>query len=72
MARRALVRLHDALADLSDRRRAAFVLCAVEGMDPSEAADVLGISANAARSLLCRARQDVEAALARRESGGRR
>jgi RNA polymerase sigma-70 factor (ECF subfamily) len=70
IARRALARLHRVLGDLSDRRRSAFVLCAVEGMDPSEAAEILGISANATRSLLCRARQEVEAALARSESEG--
>jgi RNA polymerase sigma-70 factor (ECF subfamily) len=70
IARRALSRLHQALADLSDRRRSVFVLCAVEGLDPSEAAEILGISANATRSLLCRARQDVEEALARREGEG--
>ncbi len=72
IARRALVRLHQVLSELGDRRRSAFVLCAVEGMEPSEAAEILGVSPNAARSLLCRARKDVEAALARREAGGRR
>lgn len=60
-ARRALERLHVALARLPERRRAAFVLCAVEQLTPSEAADVLGVSPNAMRSLVCRARQDVEA-----------
>lgn len=63
-ARRALARLHDALSQLPDRRRAAFVLCAVEGLAPNEAADVLGVSANAMRSLLCRARQQLEELLA--------
>ncbi len=62
-ARHALARLHDALSRLPDRRRAAFVLCAVEGMEPSEAAQVLDVSANAMRSLLCRARQDLDAIL---------
>jgi len=62
-ARRALERLHEALGKLPERRRAAFVLCAVEQLTPAEAADVLGVSANAMRSLLCRARQDVEALL---------
>ncbi len=60
-ARRALERLHGALRTLPERRRAAFVLCAVEQLTPAEAAEVLGISANAMRSLVCRARQEVEA-----------
>ncbi len=63
-ARRALVRLHEALRELPERRRSAFLLCAVEQLTPQEAAEVLGVSANAMRSLLCRARRDVEALLA--------
>ncbi|MGE0784953.1 MAG: RNA polymerase sigma factor [Sandaracinaceae bacterium] len=63
LAKKALLRLHRALEGLPDRRRAAFILCAVEGMSPSEAAVVLGVSPNAMRSLLCRARQQVEEAL---------
>lgn len=62
-ARRALARLHRALGHLPERRRAAFVLCAVEGLDPAEAAELLGVSSNAMRSLLCRARQQLEALL---------
>ncbi|MBX3273235.1 MAG: RNA polymerase sigma factor [Sandaracinaceae bacterium] len=69
-ARRALARLHVALAQLPERRRAAFVLCAVEELTPAEAADVLGVSANAMRSLVCRARQDLEALLAGDEELG--
>jgi len=60
-ARRALERLHVALGQLPERRRAAFVLCSVEQLTPAEAAEVLGVSPNAMRSLICRARQDVEA-----------
>jgi RNA polymerase sigma-70 factor (ECF subfamily) len=71
-ARRALGRLHEALERLPDRRRAAFVLCAVEGLEPSEAAEVLDVSANAMRSLLCRARQDLEAMLEADEELGRK
>lgn len=63
-ARRALSRLHEALSQLPDRGRAAFVLCAVEGLDPAEAAKVLELSPNAMRSLLCRARQQLEVILA--------
>lgn len=71
-ARRALARLHAALAHLPERRRAAFVLCAVEGLDPAEAAEVLGVSGNAMRSLLCRARQQLEALLEGDDELGRR
>lgn len=70
-ARRALARLHEALAQLPERRRSAFVLCAVEGLSPQEAAEVLGLSANATRSLLCRARQELEQILAHHEEGTR-
>ena len=40
------------------------MLCAIEQLSPAEAAEVLDVSANAMRSLVCRARQDVEALLA--------
>lgn len=63
-ARMALARLYVALDRLPHRRRAVFVLCAIEGLEPNEAAEVLGVSANAARSLLCRARAQLERALA--------
>ncbi len=72
-ARRALERLHEALVKLPKRRRSAYLLCAVEGLDPREAADVMGTSANAMRSLLCRARSQLEALLeGDDELGGRR
>lgn len=72
-ARRALSRLYTALRQLPERRRSAFVLCAIEGLTPSEAADVLGVSANAMRSLLCRARAQLEEIVADDdELGGRR
>lgn len=71
-ARRALERLHAALATLPKRRRSAFVLCAVEGLDPREAADVMGVSANAMRSLLCRARSQLEILLEDDDELGRR
>jgi RNA polymerase sigma-70 factor (ECF subfamily) len=72
IARRALVRLQAALAQLPPRRRTAFVLCAIEGMEPSEAAEVLEVSANAMRSLLCRAREELEAVLASDDELGRK
>lgn len=72
-ARRALARLYEALSKLPDRRRSAFVLCAVEGLDPREAAEVLGTTPNAMRSLLCRARAQLDELLeGDDELGGRR
>lgn len=71
-ARRALERLHVALSQLPERRRAAFVLCSIEQLTPSEAAEVLGVSANAMRSLVCRARQEVEALIEDDDELGRR
>jgi RNA polymerase sigma factor (sigma-70 family) len=59
MARQALRRLYEVLATLPDYRRVAFVLCAVEGMAPSEAAQLEGVSATAMRSRLTHARADV-------------
>lgn len=63
-ARRALHRLHAALAELPARRRTAFVLCSVEGLDPREACEIMDVSPNAMRSLLCRARQQLQAIVA--------
>jgi RNA polymerase sigma-70 factor (ECF subfamily) len=70
-ARRALLRLHEALGELPERRRAAFVLCAIEGMEPAEAAEVLQVSSNAVRTALCRAREELEAMFARDDELGR-
>jgi len=71
-ARAALRRLHSALEQLPARRRAAFVLCAVEGFDPREAAEVMNVSPNAMRSLLCRARAQLEDILEGDDELGRR
>lgn len=71
-ARRALERLHVALSRLPERRRSAFVLCAIEGLSAAEAAKILNISRNAMRSLLCRARADLDALLASDDDLGRR
>lgn len=71
-ARRALIRLHEALSELPERRRAAFVLCAIEGMEPAEAAELLQVSSNAVRTALCRAREEIEAIFARDDELGRR
>lgn len=62
-ARSALRRIHTLLDELPRRRREAFLLCAVGGMSPAEAAGVVGVSANAMRSRLHRARQELVAKL---------
>jgi RNA polymerase sigma-70 factor (ECF subfamily) len=59
-AREALARLHKCLRKLPAKRRAAFVLCAVDGMSPSEAAEVAGTTALAMRCRLLWARREVE------------
>ena len=65
MDREALRRLYRCLDRLPPKRRVAFVLCCVEGLAPSEAAEVAGCSANAMRTRLSHARAEV----ARRLSG---
>jgi RNA polymerase sigma factor (sigma-70 family) len=64
MAREALRRLYRGLCRLRPNRRVAFVLCAIEGMAPSEAAQVEGVSALAMRSRLKHARAELERLLA--------
>ncbi len=64
MAREALRRLHRALGRLRPHRRVAFVLCAVEGLAPHEAAALEGVSATAMRSRLMHARAELERMLA--------
>jgi len=59
-AREALARLHKCLRKLPAKRRTAFVLCAVEGMSPSEAAEVAGTTALAMRCRLLWARREIE------------
>jgi RNA polymerase sigma-70 factor (ECF subfamily) len=65
MAREALVRLHRCLARLPAKRRVAFVLCAIEGMTPTEAARVADTTALAMRCRLSRARREIARMLAR-------
>jgi RNA polymerase sigma-70 factor (ECF subfamily) len=60
MGREAVKRLYACLDKLPKKRRAAFVLCAIEGLDPSEAAGLEGISAVAMRSRLMHARREIE------------
>jgi RNA polymerase sigma-70 factor, ECF subfamily len=59
MAREALSRLHRCLQRIPAKRRVAFVLCAIEGMTPSEAASVAGTTALAMRCRLMYARREV-------------
>lgn len=64
-AREALARLQRCLRRLPARRRTAFVLCAIEGMTPSEAAEVAGTTALAMRCRLLWARREVARMLRR-------
>ena len=59
MAREALARLHRCLARMPAKRRVAFVLCAIDGLTPTEAAVVAGTSALAMRGRLLFARREI-------------
>ena len=59
MAREALARLQRCLARMPAKRRVAFVLCAIEGFTPSEAARVAGTTAIAMRCRLSYARREI-------------
>lgn len=63
IARQRLERLYAALDELEPDARVAFVLCAIEGRDPAEAARLCDVSAAAMRVRLHRARKRVEALL---------
>lgn len=58
--REALRRLYRALDRMPEKLRVAFVLCAVEGMTPTEAAEIEGIPAFVMRARLSRARKELE------------
>ncbi|MFT3697928.1 MAG: RNA polymerase sigma factor [Kofleriaceae bacterium] len=64
MAREALARLHRCLERIPAKRRIAFVLCAIEGMSPTEAAVVAKTTALAMRCRLLYARREVARMLA--------
>lgn len=64
MHREALARLYRCLERLPDKRRRAFVLCAIEGLTPQEAAELEGTKPVTMRSRLHHARQEVERRLA--------
>ena len=58
-AREALAKLQRCLRRMPAKRRVAFVLCAIEGMTPTEAAEVAGTTALAMRCRLLWARREV-------------
>lgn len=64
MHREALKRLYGCLDRLPVKRRVAFVLCAVEGLTPEEAAQIEGTSAVTMRSRVFHARREIERRLA--------
>jgi RNA polymerase sigma-70 factor (ECF subfamily) len=59
MAREALARLQRCLMRMPAKRRVAFVLCAIEGFTPTEAAHVAGTTAIAMRCRLTYARREI-------------
>ena len=59
MAREALARLHRCLQRIPAKRRVAFVLCAIEGLSPTEAAERAGTTALAMRCRLLWARREI-------------
>ncbi len=61
--RRAVQKLYDALGKLSEKRRNAFVLCAIERLPRDEAATIEGTSVETLRARLKHARWELEAAL---------
>jgi RNA polymerase sigma-70 factor (ECF subfamily) len=56
-------RVEAAVAALPEAQRAVFLLVSGEGMEPQEAAEILGITAEAARQRLARARRALQEAL---------
>lgn len=64
MAREALARLQRCLQRMPPKRRVAFVLCAIEGLSPTEAAHIAGSSSLAMRCRLLQARREVARMLA--------
>jgi RNA polymerase sigma-70 factor (ECF subfamily) len=65
-ARETLRNLQEAIDNLTEKKRLAFVLVEVERMSPSEASNVLGVPANTIRSRVMAARKEVLAALDRK------
>lgn len=65
MSREALRRLYDVLDRLPDKRRRAFILCRIEGLEPREAAEIEDVPSDVLRSRLRHACADVAEHLAR-------
>lgn len=63
--REALKRLYRCLDRMPERRRVAFVLCAIEGMTPGEAAAIEGVSGVTMRARLWHARREIGRRLAK-------
>jgi RNA polymerase sigma factor (sigma-70 family) len=63
--RQAMARFYDALLALSEKRRNAFVLCAIERLPHDEAAAIEGVSVETLRARLKHARADLERVLVR-------
>lgn len=68
--RQGLDRLYRCIDKLPEKRRTAFVLCAIEGLSPQEAAEVVGTSAGSMRSRLLHAREELARLLGAGMSGG--
>lgn len=64
---RSLSRLHRCLSKLPGKRRVAFVLCAIEGLTPQEAAELCGTSAGSMRARFMHARQELQRMLSAEE-----
>lgn len=64
-SREVLRRLYDVLDRLPEKRRRAFILCRIEGLDPAEAAEIDEVSSEVMRSRLRHASADVAARLAK-------
>jgi RNA polymerase sigma-70 factor (ECF subfamily) len=62
--RRTLIRLHRCLERLPSKRRTAFVLCAIEGLSPHEAAELEGVSPGSMRARYMHAREELQRLLA--------
>lgn len=71
MRRQALAKVHRVLEKLPEKRRVAYILCELEGMDPAEAAEVADTSALAMRTRLFHARSEVRRMLGIDEGGPR-
>jgi RNA polymerase sigma-70 factor (ECF subfamily) len=71
-ARQALLQLERALGLVTPAAREILLLVGVEHLEPSQAALVLGVSAEAARQRLSRARRELSEHLARTDSEGKR